>query len=96
MVYGSKAHNIAAEHRLVETRRMTDHSVPVLVFRDRTESNHPKTLPPEWNEESLYAYIRDALSRCVIKDHVWQRGDILVVDNMSRSMRGRRSQERVA
>jgi len=81
IVYASKAHNIAAEHRLVETRRMTARSVPVLVFRDRTESNHLKTLPPEWSEESLYACIRGALSKCVIKDHAWQRGDILVVDN---------------
>lgn len=81
ILYASKAHNIAAEHRLVETRRMRDGSVPVLVFRDRTESNHLKTLPPQWSEESLYACVRGVLSRCVIKDHVWQKGDILVVDN---------------
>ena len=79
--FGASYDNIAAEHRLVETRRMTARSVPVLVFRDKTESNHLKTLPPEWSEESLYACIRGALSRCVIKDHAWRRGDILVVDN---------------
>src|SRR3712207_7008962 len=38
IVYASKAHGIAAEHRLVETRRTANGSVPVLVFRDRTES----------------------------------------------------------
>jgi alpha-ketoglutarate-dependent taurine dioxygenase len=81
IVYASKAHNVAAEHQLVETRRLTGGPVPVLVFRDRTESNHLKTLPPGWSEESVYACIRRALSRCVIKDHVWQGGDVLVVDN---------------
>ena len=81
ILYASKAHGISAEHRLVETRTTADGSVSVLVFRDRTESNHLPTVPPGWSEESLYAYVRDAVRRCVLIDHPWRAGDILVVDN---------------
>jgi alpha-ketoglutarate-dependent taurine dioxygenase len=81
IVYASKAHGIAAEHRLVETRRTANGSVPVLVFRDRTESNRLPTVPPGWSEEALYTYVRDAVGRSVVIDHPWRAGDILVVDN---------------
>lgn len=81
IVYTSKAHGIAAEHRLVEARRTANGSVPVLISRDRTESNRLPAVPPGWSEESFYAYVRTTIGRCVVIDHSWRAGDILVVDN---------------
>ena len=53
----------------------------VLRFRGRTASNKIVHLPRQYSESRFYNVVDSVLEQCVLVEHRWRRGDILVVNN---------------
>lgn len=53
----------------------------ILRYRGDCETNSILELPCGYRSEEIYTKVENVIERCLIHEHTWERGDLLLVDN---------------
>lgn len=69
---------MSATRPLIETNSRGE---PCLVYRQKVHTNRVVEKPPGLEDDSLYRIIDDVITRCVVVQHQWQPGEIMLVAN---------------